>query len=300
LSWCHFDRSTEQKGRRVLEAELSAGPISYEDSGGEGRPAIVLCHGLLMSGALWDEVVAELSPGLRCLCPTFPMGAHRTPMRPDADLSLVGQVRLLVEFLAALELEDVTLVFNDWCGAQIMIAENWDERVGRIVFASCETYDNYPPGLPGKLAALAAAVPGGVAGLVKPLRLRAVRQLPFTFGNMSKRRVPDQLFDRWLEPASRRREIRADLRKYAGDTRAGRAELVAANGSLGRFSKPVLVAWAAEDRVMPRESGQRLAASFPNSRWIEIPDSRTLIPIDQPGALARAIASFVSESIGED
>ena len=44
------------------EVELSAGPISYEDSRGDG-PTVVLCHGLLMDGALWDEVVAELGPG---------------------------------------------------------------------------------------------------------------------------------------------------------------------------------------------------------------------------------------------
>jgi pimeloyl-ACP methyl ester carboxylesterase len=58
------------------------------------------------------------------------------------------------------------------------------------------------------------------------------------------------------------------------------------------------VAWAADDRVMPIESGRRLAASFPNSRWVEIPASRTLIPIDQPHALAAAIESFVTVPIG--
>jgi pimeloyl-ACP methyl ester carboxylesterase len=279
------------------EVELSAGPISYEDSGGDG-PTVVLCHGLLMDGALWDEVVAELGPSFRCLRPTLPMGAHRMPMHPEADLSLVGQVRLLVEFLDALELEDVTLVFNDWCGAQILIAEGWDERIARIVFASCETYDNYPPGLPGKFAGLSARLPGGIRGLGL-LRFRPLRQLPLTFGRMSKRPVPDALFKDWLEPLRRQPEIRADLRKYAGDTPAGRAKLVAANPSLGGFEKPVLVAWAAEDWVMPIESGQRLAASFPNSRWVEIPASRTLIPIDQPEILATAIGSFVTARVGE-
>jgi pimeloyl-ACP methyl ester carboxylesterase len=278
------------------EVELSAGPISYEDSRGDG-PTVVLCHGLLMDGALWDEVVAELGPSFRCLLPTLPMGAHRMPMYPEADLSLHGQVRLLVEFLDRLELEDVTLVFNDWCGAQILIAEGWDERVARIVFASCETYDNYPPGIPGKVAALSASLPGGISGL-KLLRFRPFRRLPLTFGRMSKRPVPDALFQRWLEPLRRQPEIRADLRKYAGDAPAGRAKLVAANPSLGRFEKPVLVAWAADDRVMPIESGRRLAASFPNSRWVEIPASRTLIPIDQPHALAAAIESFVTVPIG--
>jgi pimeloyl-ACP methyl ester carboxylesterase len=277
-----------------LELELDAGPISYLDSGGGGAP-LVLLHGLLMDAGLWAEVTAELTPDFRCIRPTLPQGAHRKAMREGADLSLRGQVRILVEFLDRLDLHDVTLVFNDWCGAQILIAEQWDERVGRIVFASCETHDNYPPGLPGKVAALAAEVPGGLAGL-KLLRFRALRQLPLTFGRMSKRPVPDRLFDRWLEPMRTRKEIRRDLRKYAGDTRRGRQELRAANPKLWQFRKPVLAAWAAEDRVMPLAAGRRLADSFPNSRFMEIPDSRTLIPIDQPQVLAEAIARFVSST----
>jgi pimeloyl-ACP methyl ester carboxylesterase len=146
----------------MAEIELSAGAIQYDDSGGQG-PVIVLCHGLLMTASLWDEVVAELGPGFRCIRPTLPLGAHRRPMRPDADLSLRGQVRLLVEFLERLELDEVTLVFNDWSGAQLLVAEGWDGRVGRLILGSCETYDNYPPGLAGRVAALAARLPGGLA-----------------------------------------------------------------------------------------------------------------------------------------
>ena len=151
---------TSRMGDVMAELELSAGSIRYADSGGEG-PVVVLCHGLLMTASLWDAVVAELGPGFRCVRPTLPLGAHRRPMRAEADLSLRSQVRLLVEFLERLELEEVTLVFNDWCGAQLLVAEGWDGRVGRLVLASCETYDNYPPGLPGRVAALAARLPGG-------------------------------------------------------------------------------------------------------------------------------------------
>jgi pimeloyl-ACP methyl ester carboxylesterase len=229
----------------------------------------------------------------------MPMGAHRRPMNPDADLSLRGQVRLLVELLERLELERVTLVFNDWCGAQLLVAEGWDERVAGLVFASCETADNYPPGLPGRVAALAARMPGGYLAVLKPMRIKALRRLPMTFGLMSKRPIPDAMFKRWLEAALSRPEIRRDLRKYAGDTRRGRRQLEVASDRLTRFGKPVLVAWAAEDKVMPIESGRRLAASFPNSRFVEIADSRTLIPLDQPKALANTIAEFVSSRGGE-
>jgi pimeloyl-ACP methyl ester carboxylesterase len=280
-------------GEAMAEIELSAGPILYQDTGGEG-PVIVLCHGLLMTASLWDEVVEELGPGFRCLRPTLPLGAHRRPMRADADLSLRGQVRLLAEFLERLELQEVTLVFNDWCGAQLLVAEGSDRRVRRLVLASCETYDNYPPGLPGRVAALAARLPGGLAAALKPLRIRALRRLPMTFGLMSKRPIPDELFDQWLQPALTTPAIRGDLRKYAGDTQQGRRQLVNANSRLSGFGKPVLVVWAAEDKVMPAAAGRRLAASFPDSRFVEIADSRTLIPIDQPRALAGAIATFVS------
>jgi pimeloyl-ACP methyl ester carboxylesterase len=280
-------------GEAMAEIELSAGAIRYEDSGGEG-PVIVLCHGLLMAASLWEAVVEELGPGVRCVRPTLPLGAHRRPMHPEADLSLRGQARLLAEFLERLALEEVTLVFNDWCGAQLLVAEGWDARVGRLVLASCETDDNYPPGLPGRVAALAARLPGGLAAVLKPLRIRALRRLPMTFGLLSKRPIPDELFDQWLEPALSQAAIRRDLRKYAGDTRQGRRQLVAANPGLADFGKPVLVVWAAEDKVMPIAAGRRLAAAFPDSRFVEVPNSRTLIPVDQPRALAGAIASFVS------
>jgi pimeloyl-ACP methyl ester carboxylesterase len=192
----------------VPEIELTPGVLEYEDTGG-AAPVIVLLHGLLMTGALWDEVVEELRPGFRCIRPTLPMGAHRRAMRAEADLSLRGQVRLLVQFLERLDLNQVTLVFNDWCGAQLLVAERWDARVERLVLASCETYDNYPPGLPGRTAALAAAVPGGLNAALKPLRLKALRRLPTTFGWMSKRPIPDALLDRWLEPAPRNQRFDA-------------------------------------------------------------------------------------------
>jgi pimeloyl-ACP methyl ester carboxylesterase len=279
----------------VPELELTPGVLEYEDTGG-AAPVIVLLHGLLMTGALWDDVVETLRPGFRCIRPTLPMGAHRRAMRAEADLSLRGQVRLLVEFLERLDLSQVTLVFNDWCGAQLLVAERRDARVERLVLASCETYDNYPPGLPGRTAALAAALPGGLNAALKPLRLKALRRLPTTFGWMSKRPIPDALLDRWLEPATSQAQIRRDLRKYAGDTKQGRRDLLEANEHLSSFDKPVLVAWAAEDKVMPPEAGRRLAASFPDSRFVEIPGSRTLIPIDQPAAIADAIAGFASET----
>ena len=89
-------------------------------------------------------------------------------MRPDADLSLTGHARLLAGFIEGLDLHDVVLVQNDIAIAQVLAGERY-ECIGRLVLVSCEAFDNYPPGLPGRLAALAGMLPGGVNALGRRL-----------------------------------------------------------------------------------------------------------------------------------
>ncbi len=273
--------------------ELSAGPIEYEDTGGSG-PVVVMLHGLLMDGTQWRHVVADLRREFRCVLPTLPMGAHRHPMHPDADLSLRGLGRIIAEFLAATDLHDVTLCFNDWCGAQVMIADHLMDRVGRLVLVSCETFDNYPPGLPGRFAGLAARLPGGVTLMRRAMLVRPLRQLPVAFGLMSKQPIPEEVFRAWVAPLARS-EIRRDYRKYAGDTGRGKRDLAAATNALRAFDRPVLVVWAADDRLMPIASGRRLADAFPNSRFVEVADSYTLVPEDQPAALSAHLREFIKQ-----
>jgi pimeloyl-ACP methyl ester carboxylesterase len=274
----------------VPEVEVSAGRIAYQDTGGDG-PVVVLIPGLLMDWKQWRKVIDELAPEFRCVSPSLPMGAHWKPMKPDADLSLVGMGRIVTEFLDAVDLRDVTLCFNDWCGAQVMIADGGMERVGKLVLVSCETAGNYPPGLAGFAAWLSAKLPGGYVATRALLLQPRLRRLPFVFGQMTKRGIPDELMRDWMEPL-RKKEIRRDLRRYAGDAMRGKHDLASATAALRSFEKPVLVIWDEEGKMMPNDAGRALADSFPNSRYVELPDCFTLIPEDQPEALAREIRQF--------
>jgi pimeloyl-ACP methyl ester carboxylesterase len=274
------------------EARLSAGTIHYEDSGGDGQP-LVLLHGLAMDGRLWRDVVPDLAPDFRCIAPTLPLGSHREPMRPDADLSLRGYGRLVAEFIESLNAGPVILCFSDWSGAQPMAADGLLDRVEALILVSCETDGNYPPGLAGRAAGLSAKLPGGLSVMRMTLLNRRLRHLPFVYGQMSKRGVPDELMREWLEPL-RNTEIRRDLRKYLGDVKRGKRDMAAATESLSGFERPVLVIWDSEGRMMPNEQGRKLAADFPNGRLVEIDDSYTLIPIDQPARLAAEIREFAS------
>jgi pimeloyl-ACP methyl ester carboxylesterase len=159
---------------------LESGRIDYLDTGGE-LPPLVLIGGLAIGSSLWDAVVDDLHDDFRCIVPTLPWGTHRHPMHRDTDLSLPGQTRILGEFLDHLDLNDVTLVENDTAMAQVLVTGRPD-RIGRVVFCSCETWDNAPPGVPGRSIALAAKMPGGLNVALQQMRLHAFRRGPMGFG----------------------------------------------------------------------------------------------------------------------
>jgi pimeloyl-ACP methyl ester carboxylesterase len=277
------------------QIEVSAGTIDYEDTGGEG-PTLVLLHGLLMDASLWDGVIADLSVDHRCVAPTLPLGAHRHAMHAAADLSPHGIARLVAELLDRLDLRDVTLVGNDTGGAlvQLLVCDD-DPRVNQIVLASCDAFDNFPPGLTGKTLVATGKLPPAMFGLfMQQMRLRPLRRLPMSFGWLTKR--GDAATARWIKPILQQREIRRDTVRVLRAAAADKHLLLDAAACLAAYDRPALVVWASGDRVMPPDHGRRLAELLPHGRLIEISDSYTLIPLDQPAQLAQTLRAFTRSS----
>jgi pimeloyl-ACP methyl ester carboxylesterase len=275
------------------EVELSSGTIEYEDTGGNG-PVVVLVHGLIMDSSLWRHVIDDLRSDCRCVAPTLPFGGHRHPMHADADLSMRGMAAILGELIERLDLRDITLAMNDWGGAQLLIGGAQDERIARLALCSCEAFDNVPPKGSAQMLPYIARVPGGLTAALLPFRFDRLRRLPITYGPLSKRPVPREIMDRWFGPVTEQREIRRDLRKYVVSAAQGRRDLLAAAETLRSFDRPALVAWASEDRLMPREHGRRLAELLPQGRLVEVEDSYTLIPEDQPAVLAASLRELLA------
>jgi len=275
-----------------MEIDLSAGTLDYLDTGG-GGPTLVLLHGLLMDSSLWDGPIADLSTDHRCIAPTLPLGAHRHPV--SGDLSLPAIARLVEEFLDRLDLHDVTLVGNDTGGALVqLVLAGKPERVVRAVLVSCEAFDNVPPGLTGKVLVLSGRLSPRLFGaFMQQLRLRAVRRLPIAFGWLTKR--GDATTARWIRPVLTSQQIRRDTVRMLRAIDGG--AVAEATAALPSFHRPALVVWAAEDRVMPPEHGRRLAELLPDGRLVEVHDSYTLVPLDQPAALAGAVRDFVMTAV---
>jgi pimeloyl-ACP methyl ester carboxylesterase len=275
--------------------DLPAGTIEYQDSGGD-KPPIVLLHGLVMDASLWADVIAELADDYRCIAPILPLGAHAHPMRPGVDLSLRGLARLTAEFLEQLELERVTLVGNDTGGAiaQLLICDA-PGRIARLVLASCDAFDNFPPGLTGKTLVMSGKLPPFLFGaFMQQMRLRPLRRLPMAFGWLTKR--GDAATARWIKALLQQPAIRRDAVRVLRAVSADPDLMLKAAECLPDFDQPALVVWAQDDRVMPPEHGHRLAELLPKGELVEVPDSYTLIPLDQPAHFARLVHQFASTS----
>ncbi|UNT00583.1 alpha/beta hydrolase [Streptomyces tubbatahanensis] len=275
----------------MREVEVPAGVIEYETVG--SGPPVVLLHGLLMNHTVWDRVLPLLPGGFTYVRPVLPLGSHRRPMNPDADLTLRGQVRIVADFLDALALDAVTLVHSDWGGALFLTAHGRDRRVARQVILPCEAFENFPPGLPGKMVTLVARVPGGLRFAARQLRVGALRRLPMLFGQMARRPLPDGLVRGWTEPLLREPGVRRDLLAYCRGA-MDREELVRDTEALRGFTGEALVLWSPDNRVMPPEHGRRLARLLPAGQYAEVPGARVLSMLDEPESVAREVGRFLT------
>jgi pimeloyl-ACP methyl ester carboxylesterase len=272
------------------EVDLPQGRIRYRELG-SGEP-IVLVHGLLANGLLWAKVAPSLAREFRVIVPDWPLGAHAAPLRPEADRTPPGLAALIADFLAVLELDDVTLVGNDTGGALCqLVAVNHPERLGGLVLTPCDAYDNFLPPL-FKPLELLARVPGAMLVVAHALRPRRLQRLPFALGWLSKRPLEPAVVDALLRPLRTDRRIRRDVAAILRGI-SSRYTVEAAT-RFGSFDKPVLVAWATDDRVFPLAHAERLAAAFPQGRLERIEDSYTFVPVDQPERTAELIGAFAS------
>jgi pimeloyl-ACP methyl ester carboxylesterase len=272
------------------EVQLPQGTIRYREQG-TGEP-IVLVHGLLTNGELWREVIPRLAADFRVIAPDWPLGSHRVPLQAGADLSPLGVARLIADFMARLELERVTLVGNDTGGAMCqLVAVHHPERLGRLVLTPCDAYEEFPPKAFVPLMA-AARVPGAIFAILQSLRVPAARRLPLAYGWVSKR-ADAQLTRSWIEPALQSAAIRRDAASFL--SRASNRYTLEAAERFSEFKKPVLLAWAPEDRFFKMDLAKRLEQAFPDVRMELIEDSYTFVPIDQPARTAELIGAFARE-----
>ncbi|MGX9787799.1 alpha/beta fold hydrolase [Mycobacterium sp. MMS18-G62] len=268
--------------------------IEYTDTG--TGPPIVFVHGVYVAGALWSDVAEQLSGDHRCIVPTWPFGAQRKPAAPGVDLGVAAAGQRIVKFLEVLDLSDVTLVANDTGGGIVQAAlgnELLDfDRVARLVFTNCDSFENFPP--------------SGFAPLVNMCKLNAtlgatvLRLLATGPGlNAFAKSVTRHGIDSARRPAifggfATSAMVRRDAVRLTADLSP--RHTLAASTAIEAYEKPVLIAWGTADKLFPIADAHRLVDAFPQATLRAIEDSSTYVMLDQPEELAEAIRTFVTSA----
>ena len=260
--------------------------VEYADTG--TGPTVLFVHGVYVTGALWNDVVAELGEGFRCIVPTWPHGAHSTPTN-GADLGAEAASRRIVHFMAALDLNDVTVVANDTGGGLVLAAlgdPTLDtSRIGRLVLTNCDSYEHFPPASFAqivKLCRLSSVVGGAILRLLAsgPGQSFFLKQVCHEPPTKDRQR---EVFGAFATSAAARRDavtLTASLDP---------ALTLRAAPAIEAFDRPVTLTWGTEDALFPLDHARRLRDAFPNATLIEIPDCSTYVMLDAPGVLAEAI-----------
>jgi pimeloyl-ACP methyl ester carboxylesterase len=92
----------------------------------------------------------------------------------------------------------------------------------------------------------------------------------------------------FLDPFFTSGEIRRDARKVISSVGPS-YHRTAAEALISEFERPVLFAWAEQDRVFPLRHAETYAVALANARVEVIRDSYTYVAEDSPGQLAAAL-----------
>jgi pimeloyl-ACP methyl ester carboxylesterase len=276
--------------------ETRLGPLAWQSSG-QG-PTLVFLAGALANHDLWRDVVAALEDRYRCITIDLPLGAHPWPLPSGADRSATSLARLLLDCLELLEVEDATVVANDTAGGLLLLSLATGHpalnRVGRLVLTNCENYDQFPPDKLKRAVRLCRMTPRLARALVR-LQIRLQHRSPAIrrrgLATVAASGLDDERAESFSGPARADHRVVGDLvAALAGE----RPELlINAAEAIPRFDHPVLLIWGESCDFFPMTGAQRLAAEFPRATLVPVPGAKTWVPVDNPAAVADAIATFV-------
>lgn len=270
------------------------GEVNYRVAGPEDSeaPPVVFVHGLLVNHELWTGVADRLAAeGIRSYAPDLPIGSHPIALNPDADLAPRDVARLIIDFMAALDLTDVTLVGNDTGGALCQFVIDTDHsRTGRLVLTNCDAFDKFPPA-PFGLIVKTGRSPMRLRAMMATMRPRLLRHSMLGFGGLVDKPLDPALTTRWITPSLRDAGVRRDTAKFLRKVKP--AELLDVSTRLGTFGKPVRLVWGNADRFFKLADGQRLREAFgDNAELVEVDRGRTFLPLDEPERVADEIRTM--------
>jgi 3-oxoadipate enol-lactonase len=252
--------------------------VSYDLSGPEGAPVVVLSCSLGTDRSMWDRQLPALSERFRVL--RYDLRGHAASPVPAGPYEIADLGSDLVALLDRLELQSVNLVGVSIGGMlSLWTAARHPDRVQRMAVCCTSAYIDPTGSYRDRAAAVRA---DGMEPLV------------------------DAALERWFTPEFRAehpevaRHMRSVLVSIPPEGYAGCCEALAdmdLRGDLPAIAAPTLVIAAAEDPAAPPSHGAVVAEGVPRARLEVLPAARHLASIEQADSVNELILRHL---IGEE
>lgn len=261
---------------------------------GRGELTCLFLHGFPTSGLLWRKVMPEVAKaGYRCIAPDqFGLGESDGP--PGGDYSVSAQANALRQLIQRLSLRNVVLIGHDTGGAVAQLyAARWPEEVRGLVLTNSVAFRAWPVPIVRLLKMALKLGAGKIVLHPRWGRRLACSRMGFPAGFANPESLTSEIAELYLEPLLRNAFRREQFRRYilAMDNRHMRGLA----RELKEFSQPVLVAWAAGDRMLSPSIGKRLANLFPRGEYLSLAQGGHYHPEEFPQQIAEVVAGFLKK-----
>jgi pimeloyl-ACP methyl ester carboxylesterase len=245
---------------------------------GEG-PAALFVHGFGKSGALWRQVIEDLSGTSRCLAPDLP--AHGVSPARD-DMSITALAEALADLCDSLGLEQVDLVGNDTGGAIAQVfAGRHPGKLRSFTLTNCDCEGNFPP--PSFAPFIEQARQGALAPLMTELAAKPETWPTNPLTNVGYQ-YPDRIpQDAWRDYAG----VATTIERARGTERMvaslDAADIEAVGSQLRALEAPTLLVWGTADATFPVKWAYHLRDLIPGAREVvEIDGADIFFPEERP------------------
>lgn len=266
---------------------LSGGAIAYTVAG--TGPAILLIHGLGGTRRTWRHLITCLARNHTVIAPDLPGHGQSDP--PAGDYSLGAHACALRDLLLALGHHRATIAGHSLGGGvALQTAYQFPERTDRVVLISSG-------GLGAEVTPIlrAATLPGadtvvaGLSSIPAALTQRLFGVLPALIERSDGRVLAEVL--RGLTDDQQRRAFLRTARTVID----WHGQTVSASRQLGLLSDvPLLVAWGANDKIIPPRHHHALAERVPHAVMVEIPDAGHYPHETAPAQLLSTMETFLA------